>query len=262
MALRLPFFDELDNAGRVLIAGCGGGYDVFCGLPLYFGLRAEGKEVALANLSFSILPRTTDWRITPDLAKITADTPMLTNYFPEVCLARWFRERGDETPIYCFDRTGVRPLLRAYRELVERLDIDTLILVDGGTDSLMRGDEVGLGTPQEDIASIAAVDDLAVERKLFACLGFGVDYYHGVCHAHFLEGVAEITKAGGYLGMFSLVEQMPEAQLFREAAEAVFAEMPHYPSIVSTSILSALAGEYGDHHATSRTSGSTLWILY
>jgi hypothetical protein len=258
--LRLPFFDELDGARRVLIAGCGGGYDVFCGLPLYFGLRDEGREVHLANLSFSVLPREPGCRLTRSLARITADTPILTNYFPEVHLARWFRERGESVPVYCFDRTGARPLLEGYRELVARLGIDTLILVDGGTDSLMRGDEVGLGTPHEDIASIAAVDDLEVERKLLACLGFGVDYYHGVCHAHFLEAVAELTKAGGYLGMFSLVEEMPEVRLFRAAAEAVFAAMPHHPSIVSTSILSAIAGEYGDHHATSRTSGSTLWI--
>ena len=60
--------------------------------------------------------------------------------------------------------------------------------------------------------------------------------------------------------MFSLVEQMPEVKRFREAADAVFAAMPHHPSIVSSSVLSALAGEYGDYHATSRTAGSTLWI--
>lgn len=258
--LRLPFFDELDGARRVLIAGCGGGYDVFCGLPLYFGLRDTGKEVYLANLSFSLLPMTADCRLAPALARVTADTPILTSYFPEVHLASWFRRRGEEVPIYCFDRTGTRPLLEGYRELVARFEIDTLVLVDGGTDSLMRGDEVGLGTPHEDIASIAAADDLEVERKILACLGFGVDSYHGVCHAHFLEAVAEITKAGGYLGMFSLLEEMPEVKLFREAADAVFAAMPHYPSIVSSSILSALAGEYGDYHATSRTSGSRLWI--
>jgi hypothetical protein len=258
--LRLPFFDELDRAGRVLVAGCGGGYDVFCGLPLYFGLRDAGKEVHLANLSFSLLPSGAEDRLTPALARVTALTPLTTNYFPEVHLARWFRGQGEEVPIYCFDRCGARPLADAYRELLARLEIDTLILVDGGTDSLMRGDETGLGTPHEDIASIAAVDDLAVERKLLACLGFGVDYFHGVCHAQFLEAVAEIAKAGGYLGAFSLLNEMPEVRRFRRAAEAVFAAMPHHPSIVSTSILSALAGEYGDHHVTSRTSGSTLWI--
>jgi hypothetical protein len=258
--LRLPFFDELDGARRVLVAGAGGGYDVFCGLPLYFGLREAGKEVHLANLSFSNLPVAPESRLAPSLVKVTAGAPLRTNYFPELFLARWFRERGEEVPIYCFERTGARPLLEGYRVLVDELGVDTLLLVDGGTDSLMCGDEVGLGTPHEDIASIAAADDLALERKLLACIGFGVDYYHGVCHAHFLEAVAELTKAGAYLGAFSLTEDMPEARQFRWAAEYVFAAMPHHPSIVSTSILSALAGEYGNVHATSRTAGSTLWI--
>ena len=43
--------------------------------------------------------------------------------------------------------------------LIEQLQLDTIILVDGGTDSLMRGDEAKLGTPEEDMASIAAVTD-------------------------------------------------------------------------------------------------------
>ncbi|MFF7988525.1 hypothetical protein ACFZDG_01885 [Kitasatospora xanthocidica] len=35
-----------------------------------------------------------------------------------------------------------------------------VLLVDGGTDILMRGDEAGLGTPEEDMASLAAVAGL------------------------------------------------------------------------------------------------------
>ena len=54
--LKLPFFTELEAAKNILIAGAGGGYDIFSGLPLYFGLQAAGKKVHLANLSFSFLP--------------------------------------------------------------------------------------------------------------------------------------------------------------------------------------------------------------
>lgn len=49
----LPFFQKLADSRRVLIAGAGGGFDVFSGLPLYFLLRESGREVYLANLSFS-----------------------------------------------------------------------------------------------------------------------------------------------------------------------------------------------------------------
>jgi hypothetical protein len=261
--LTLPFFQEVEKAQNILIAGAGGGFDIFSGLPLYFGLTAAGKQVHLANLSFSFLPPTQvtrEPRLSPSLMKITADTPVLTDYFPERFLAEWFRQQGQEVPIYCFERTGVRPLLASYQALVKHLGVDTVILVDGGTDSLMRGDEAGLGTPQEDISSITAANELDVERKMLACLGFGVDYFHGVCHAHFLEAIAELTRAHGYLGMFSIVQEMPEAQLYKQATEFVFNKMPRDISIVSSSILSAIEGIYGNHHSTIRTQNSKLWI--
>lgn len=258
--LTAPFLQELEPAQNVLIAGIGGGFDVFSGLPLYFGLQQAGKRVHLANLSFSRLPPEPEARLAPALLRVSAVTPLVDRYFPERYLADWFRDQGEEVDIYCFERTGVQPLLEAYRALIALTGVDTVILVDGGTDSLMRGDEHGLGTPQEDIASITAVHELDVPCKLLVCLGFGVDHYHGVCHAHFLEAVAEVTRRGGHLGMVALVEQMPEVRRYREATEAVFARMPHHISIVSSSILSALRGMYGDHHATDRTEGSELWI--
>ncbi len=258
--LKLPFFTELETAENILIAGAGGGYDVFSGLPLYFGLQAAGKNVYLANLSFSFLPPIDD-RLSPSMLKVTADTRRFGDYFPEQFLATWFREHaGQETPVYCFERTGVKPLLASYQALVKELSLDTIILADGGTDSLMRGDEDGLGTPHEDIVSITAVNELPVPRKILACLGFGVDRFHGVSNELSLRAVADLTKDGGFLGMFSLVETMPEAKQFREAAEYVFQQMSQSVSIVSSSILSALSGHYGNHHTTSRTGGSQLWI--
>jgi hypothetical protein len=257
--LKLPFFTALEAAERVLLAGAGGGYDVFCGLPLYFGLRNAGKEVHLANLSFSHLGLVEE--ITPAMRRVTADSDGSKYYFPERHLCQWFREQGEEVAIYCFERTGVVPIRTGYEWLVRELGIDTVLLVDGGTDSLMRGDECGLGTPHEDIVSIAAVDELNVGRKLLACLGFGIDQYHGVCHAHVLEGVAELSRAGGYLGTFSLLPGMSEAERYCQATRYVFEAMSNHISIVfSSSILSALEGHYGDHHATDRTAGSKLWI--
>jgi hypothetical protein len=260
--LQLPFLAELKESRRVLLAGAGGGFDVFCGLPLYFALRDASKQVFLANLSFTLLPGVGANQLAPALYEVTADTPgpEHINYFPEGYLCRWFRSVGQEVALYSFERSGVTTLRAGYEELQRRLGFDTLVLIDGGTDSLMRGDEEGLGTPVEDIASILAVHGLNIANKYLVCLGFGVDAYHGVCHAHFLEAVAELTRAGGLLGVFSLLEEMVEVKLYRQASDAVFAAMPGHPSIVSTSILSALEGRYGDYHATGRTRGSTLYI--
>lgn len=254
--LTLPFFREIEKAQSILLAGAGGGFDIFNGLPLYFGLRNQGKRVHLANLSFSPLFAATGRWLSPALLEVTADTPGRSRYFPEKYLAQWFASQGEQIPIYCFDRTGVEPLLTAYQTLKDLLQLDTIILIDGGTDSLMRGDEPGLGTPEEDIASLAAVHQLPLDTKLLVCLGFGVDTFHGVCHAHFLEAVSELSRDNGFLGTWSLTKEMPEVQRYREATEA----MPSYPSIVSTSILSALAGLFGDVQATRRTAGSKLFI--
>lgn len=259
--LKLPFFTELEQSKCILIAGAGGGYDVFCGLPLYFGLKSTDKEVYLANLSFSFLSPVGGERLSPSMLTVTADTPIHVDYFPERYLSEWFRkELSQEVPIYCFERTGVKPLLENYQTLVDKLALDTIVLVDGGTDSLMRGDEDGLGTPHEDVTSITAVYELQVERKILTCLGLGVDHYHGVSNFLTFEAIAELTRRKGFLGMFSLLEDTPETQNYRKAAEYVFNRMSGSISIVSSSILSALAGHYGNHHTTNRTSGSKLWI--
>lgn len=258
--LRQPFFTEIDSAQNILIAGAGGGYDIFCGLPLFFGLTNLGKNVHLANLSFATLPDGMD-RISESLVKVTFSSPSPSTYFPELHLSRWFKERqGENVPIYCFERTGLVPLVGAYRHLADLLAIDTVILIDGGTDSLLRGDEEGLGTPEEDAISIIAVSELNVQKKFLACLGFGVDHFHGVSHAHFLQAVAELTKTGAFLGMFSLTKEMPEVEKYRAAADYVFKALPGAESIVSSSILSAISGEFGDFHTTSRTEGVELWI--
>src|SRR5260370_36629343 len=119
--LRQPFSAALDGARRVLIAGAGGGFDVFCGLPLYFALRDAGRQVFLANLSFSPLHRVGGCRLAPALVAVTADTlgPGFTSYFPEGYLTRWFRGQGEEVPVYRFEKTGVEPLTEAYRTLLD-----------------------------------------------------------------------------------------------------------------------------------------------
>jgi len=37
--LNLPFLAELEPAETIPLARAGGGFDIFCGLPLYFGLQ-------------------------------------------------------------------------------------------------------------------------------------------------------------------------------------------------------------------------------
>lgn len=52
---RPAIFDALEGKSKILISGCGGGFDVFAGLPLYFALRHAEVDVFLGNLSFTAL---------------------------------------------------------------------------------------------------------------------------------------------------------------------------------------------------------------
>lgn len=256
-----PFFDALKDSRHVLIAGMGGGFDVFCGLPLYFALREDGREVTLANLSFTSFSPLAPHPLAPSLIEVTPDFLVQQGeYFPEYYLARWLATQGETPRVFAFKKTGVKPLLTAYRALVKHLKADTIILVDGGTDALMRGDECDLGTPHEDAISLAAVNELGGLKRFMVSLGFGIDAFHGVSHWNVLEATAELARAGAYLGSFSLTPNMRPVQLYQDACEAVFEQMPRHVSIVNASILSAIHGHYGDHHQTERTRGSELWI--
>jgi len=257
----IPLLSRLAPAKTVLIAGAGGGFDVYAGLPLFFALEKAGKEVHLANLTFADLSGIEERPLHPALARVTADSNGSETYFPEKFLCRWFRmvEQRD-VAIHSFLKVGVAPLTAAYRALIADLGVDAIVLVDGGTDSLMRGDEAGLGTPVEDMASIAAVHAADVPIKVLTCLGFGVDAFHGVAHRDVLEATADLAREGAFLGAFSLLHEMEEAQRYRAALEWVHAAAPHRPSIVNSSIASAVAGFFGDHHETERTAGSELFI--
>ena len=81
-----PFFDELHDAKSILIAGGGGGFDVFCGLPIYFELKRAGKTVHLANLSSGALGFCDAENPVPALWRITRQTAA-TKYFRR-CICR------------------------------------------------------------------------------------------------------------------------------------------------------------------------------
>ena len=85
-----PLFTRLRDAKRILIAGTGGGFDVYAGLPLALALRGMGKEVHLANLAFTDLTvlDIDDWLV-PDVAVVGPDTNGSELYLPERVLARW-----------------------------------------------------------------------------------------------------------------------------------------------------------------------------
>ncbi|WP_406266475.1 DUF1152 domain-containing protein [Actinacidiphila glaucinigra] len=261
--LEPALFSRLRDARRILVAGAGGGFDVYAGLPIALALREAGKEVHLANLSFADLyGLDPDVWLDHDVAAVRPSTAARGDYFPERTLARWLESQGLPSTVYALCRTGVAPLRAAYRALIGHLDgVDAIVLVDGGTDILMRGDESGLGTPEEDMASLAAVGGLTgVPQRLVACLGFGVDAYHGVNHSLVLENLAALERDGAYLGAFSLPRDSREGRLYLDAVAHAQEATPEHPSIVHGSVAAAVRGDFGDVRFTERTRHSELFV--
>jgi len=256
--LRLP--TSLETSQRILVAGAGGGFDVYAGLPIYERLRALGKQVFLANLSFVHLGTTSAKPLTRALYAVDPTTTGSDIYFPERTLAQFLSKCEESVTVYGFEKFGVAPIREGYKYLVRSLALDAIVLVDGGTDILLRGDEAGLGTPAEDMASLAAVAAMDVPTRIVACVGFGIDAYHGVCHAHWLENVAALTAEGAFLGATAVLQSMPEVRLYLDAVTAADLATSRQPSIVNGSIASAIEGHFGDYHRSPRTQNSQLFI--
>jgi hypothetical protein len=258
--LEPPLLSRLKRHDRILIAGAGGGFDVYAGLPLAVALRSAGKQVFLANLTFTYLGETDVQYLAPHVAAVTSATTGADRYFPERRLAEWLAGQEQPSTIYAFEKVGVRPLRAAYARLVEELAVQAIVLVDGGTDILMRGDEAGLGTPEEDMTSLAAVSKLDAVESFVVSIGFGVDAFHGVCHAHVLENIAAIERDGGYLGAFAVTAAMPEGRAYLSAVSYAQSWTPGRPSIVNGSIAAAIEGSFGNVRFSDRTAQSELFI--
>ncbi|WP_243709483.1 DUF1152 domain-containing protein [Micromonospora sp. 15K316] len=256
-----PLFAALAPARNILIAGAGGGFDVYAGLPLAFALWRGGAQVHLASLSFSQLEMIDrkHW-VAEHVAAVRPETTSPDWYFPEGTLARWLAAQELPPTVYAVPPLGVQTLREAYRHLIEEHDIDAVVLVDGGTDILLRGDESDLGTPVEDITSLAAAAALDVPIKLVTSLGFGIDAYDGVNHVEVLENLAALDRDGGYLGALSIPGSSREAAMYRDAVADAQAATPDRPSIVQGQIAAATSGAFGDVRFTRRTTGGDLFV--
>jgi hypothetical protein len=223
MTLNLPFLWKKRN---ILIAGAGGGSDILGALPLAYELWQDNR-VVLASYSYAL-----------DHSK--AREAAAADY-PEGPVAA-----ASGCTVYIFGKTGVKPLLESYRQLVNQQQIDTVLLVDGGVDSLMRGDEESPGTLLEDFVSLCAVDQLDVPVKILGCLGFGTETDEGLCHYRALENMAALIHDGFFLGSCALTQEMEAFRYYEGIARQVFACQTNPPSHIHTRVIPAVHGEFGN----------------
>jgi hypothetical protein len=129
--------------------------------------------------------------------------------------------------------------------LIQRLQADLLVLVDGGIDLILRGDETSIGTPAEDLATLCAAAGLGTP-SMAMCLGFGTELREGIAHAQVLERIAELQRSGAFLGASSLHLSTDGGAAYRDALAFVQAgQQSQRGTHIHTVVLAALEGQFG-----------------
>lgn len=232
---------------KVWIMGCGGGYDIFTGLPIYFELEKQGIEVILGNFSL------TKDELIQKGEKIEENCYLVTkeyrldgdiSYFPEYYLMKQLQR-----PIYTIYHQGnLGDLEKTYKKIIEKEKVKVVILVDGGCDSLMFGKEKELATPVEDMMNIFVVSQLnlnnIISESYLLCLGLTADCHHGITLDDIWKNISLLTSNGGFLGSCSLSLSDLSVQLY----SSIFSQCHPSHSIVNCSIISSLEGHYGNFH--------------
>ncbi len=146
---------------NILMCGTGGGFDFCHSALLVPELKRLGKNVVFLSYSFGLISNVTAETVFsckpekgPFVKMVTAESKGPPNYQPEIgyckSLDAQYPESAPHSMYTCYARDFViLTLSQVYKHIVDKHDIDTLLMIDGGSDSLMRGDEHGLGDPIE-----------------------------------------------------------------------------------------------------------------
>ena len=234
--------------------GVGDGFDVYSGLPIYYTLLKLGKKVHLASYSstnFETIKQFAEPKeLNPQIFGANAKIKASCSHYPEGYLSKWLKKNmGVDKTVWMFKKTGPKTLKPAVEKLIENLEIDAVILVDTGVDSIMAGDEEGSGTMLEDTITLSAFKDIPnTIPKILMCSGMGTEVEENVCNLNALLNISILTKLNGFYGSCSLVNYMKSFQFYKSACDYVFSQNGHSVSNNCTRIISATEGEFGNIH--------------
>jgi len=121
--INIPNFDF----NKVLFLGIGGGFDVFGAIPLTEHLKGDHFLASYGDKKDFIVRKAT------------------TEDYPSYVLSEEYEN------VYVLGRNGVQLVKKGLQQILSlHSEIDTIIAIDGGVDSLMHGDEKNPGTILED----------------------------------------------------------------------------------------------------------------
>lgn len=182
---------------NIIIAGCGGGCDIFGGIPLYMSLTKKTDNIILTNLSFTkkslldTLGEENIKKLTSSMYEIMATNEKEFDYFPEYLLSFELKKK-----IYVILKDcSIEEIINNYNYLINMYkNIYYIYLIDGGCDAFLSGKETGLGSPVEDMMHMKAVSYLDIQNKYLCAVGMNVDVGHGVIETELIERLDELEK--------------------------------------------------------------------
>ena len=137
---------KLDSAKSILIVGAGGDQNILCGIPLYYTFLKQGKNVHLANLTHTDLKNIHQHAdpivLEPNVLGANSIIKLPSQNYVEGYLSQFFKETLNQDKIvWMLNKTNVQDLKKAFEKLIAHLEVDAIVLVDGGIDSIMTGNE-------------------------------------------------------------------------------------------------------------------------
>jgi hypothetical protein len=252
------------NGNRFLICGAGGGFDVFAGLPLAYELGLDNCWFAnYGNKKFGEVKQYShpyekgDFG-TYSLEEIAKGDGNLELWGPgngPGCKRSWDGDYPEEKVLpfitndcFTITREGVLSTHNALQGIVSSFDIDSVIMVDGGVDSLMKGDEAEAGTVLEDIITLTAANLLRVPNKYLMCLGFGAETEENLNHYRVLENMAQIISKKGFLGSCSLTRDADAYKFYRQVTTSAWGgdDYTDRVSHIHSRVIPSVDGHFGN----------------
>lgn len=247
----------------ILITGCGGGFDFTHSLLLIPTIIQLQKRFVIISNSFTQINLMKDYPVVYESKEdkrnigrlITPKETEFRGYFPEIHLANFLAQRygqdhGNVVYGHNANETSHKSNVEFYSMIINQHSIDMIITIDGGSDSLMRGDENDVATIYEDWLSLATISDLIDQFKgqiLYGDLltvGIGVDRFHGASDASSLRAIAELTRMGGFLGNCSIMPCSEGLHVYSDFIE-YHNSKSSTSSIIQSMVLASSVGQFG-----------------
>lgn len=225
MQMAIPIVSLLGD--RVLFLGVGGGYDIMGSIPLFTDIprwypdKNDHKLLNTRQYSFANY------------------NPISKG--PEEALGTLLNKK-----VHVIPKTGVKKMAENIMAIVEEDQIDTIILIDGGVDALMRGDEEGSGTWLEDTVTMTAASQIPNVKLILACMGFGTELEEGLCHHHVLRNMADLMADDAFYGCCALSKKTSGYKKYKEACEYVWSNARK--SHIHTKVISSVEGKFGNEN--------------